>query len=291
MDWLGLSVLSEVAAGNSLAEAARRLQITPMSATRLLSALEKELGVRLVHRTTRAVALTAEGQAFLPHAKALLDMYAAAHASVRPASEGASGLLRLSTSIAFGRKVVAPFLVTFMRDNPAVKVDLLMSDTLVDIIHEGLDLAIRIADLADSSSLTARRLAPNPRALLASAEYLERNGTPTTLDDLREHDCLTISHTTHWSFKTAEGLSRTKVNGRFSANSIEGLLQACIGGLGIANLSAWFVQDELRSGLLKNVVLVDGAPEQLGVWAVYPTSRMVPAKVRLFIDALGSHLR
>lgn len=291
MDWLGLSVLSEVAAGHSLAEAARRLQITPMSATRLLSALEKELGVRLVHRTTRAVALTAEGQVFLPHAKALLEMRAAAHASVRPASRGASGLLRLSTSIAFGRKIVAPFLVTFMRDNPAVKVDLLMTDTLVDVIQEGLDLAVRIADLTDSSSLTARRLAANPRALLASAEYLERNGTPRTLDDLRKHDCLTISHTTHWSFKTVGGLSRTKVSGRFSANSIEGLLQACIGGLGIANLSAWFVQDELRSGLLKNVDLVDGAPEQLGVWAVYPTSRMVPAKVRLFIDALGSHLR
>jgi DNA-binding transcriptional LysR family regulator len=218
-------------------------------------------------------------------------MYAAARASVRPASDGASGLLRLSTSIAFGRKVIGPFLVKFMRDNPAVKVDLLMTDALVDIIQEGLDLAIRIADLSDSSSLAARRLAANPRALLASSEYLERNGTPRTLDDLRQHDCLTISQTTHWSFRTAGGLSRTKVSGRFSANSIEGLLQACIGGLGIANLSAWFVQDELRSGSLKNIVLADGEPDQLGVWAVYPKSRMVPPKVRLFIDALGLHLR
>lgn len=290
MDVLALSVLVEIAGGSSLAKTARLLRIAPMSVSRRLAALEKELGVRLVHRTTRALALTDEGQVFLPHAKALLDEHAAAYASVRPSGKGAVGLLRLTTSVAFGRKVVAPIIVDFMRDNPAVKVDLLMTDHLVDIVADGVDLAVRIANLKDSS-LIARRLSDNPRLLIASPAYLDRHGTPTTLDDLTKHECVVISGTTHWSFTSEGRLHHAKIDGRFSANSIEGLLQACIGSLGIANLSAWFVQDEIRSGAVRCIRLVDAEPEELGVWAVYPSSRMVPAKVRLFIEALELRLR
>jgi len=289
MDFLALSVLAETAAAGSLAGAARRLRITPMAATRSLTGLEQELGVRLIHRTTRALALTDEGQAFLPHAQALLEEQAAAYASVKPSIEGASGLLRLTASVAFGRKVVAPVIVDFMRDNPRVSVDLLMTDRVVDIVPAGIDLAVRIAKLTDSS-LVARELADNPRGLFASADYFERNGRPEKLADLRRHSCLAITGTTHWSFRTSDRLVNTKIDGRFSANSIEGLLQICMGGLGLANLSAWFVKDELFSGSLQEVVLADADPEPLSVWAVYPTRRMVPAKVRLFIDALAVSL-
>lgn len=290
MDFLALSILTEVAGGSSLSKAARTLRITPMAVTRQLSALEKELGVRLVHRTTRALALTPEGQSFLPHARVLLEERASAYASVRPVTEGGFGLLRLTSSAAFGRKIIAPMIPDFMRANPALKVDLMMTDGLVDLVTEGLDLAIRIAKLNDSS-LVARRLADNPRVLLAAPDYLEQHGTPATLTDLARHECLATSGTTHWSFRTPEHLTTTRIEGRFSASSIEGLLQACIGGLGIANLSLWFVRDEITAGRVKVIELQDAIPEPLDVWAVYPSSRMVPSKVRLFIDALAARLK
>lgn len=290
MDWLALSVFTEIAAGKSLAKAARHLKIAPMSATRRLSALEKELGVRLVHRTTRAIALTPEGQAFLPHAHALLEERVAAYASIKPTGDAASGVLRLTTSVAFGRKIATPLIAEFLGDNPALKIELLMTDDLVDIVKEGLDLAVRIANLADSS-LTARRLADSPRMLLASPEYLNRRGRPRKLEDLSAHDCLPITSATHWPFRTGGKTRQVRVEGRFSANSIEGLLQACVGGLGIANLSSWFVQDEVRRGSLQRIDLADATPEELGVWALYPTKHLLPAKTRLFIDALAARLR
>jgi DNA-binding transcriptional LysR family regulator len=290
VDWTGLSVFVEIAAGKSLAKAAQQLKISPMAATRRLSTLENELGVRLVHRSTRALALTPEGQSLLGHARALLEQHAAAHASVREADSGACGLLRVTTSIAFGRKVAAPLIVDFMRAHPAVKVDLLMSDSLVDLVPEGIDLAVRIANLADSS-LVARRLAGNPRRLVASPDYVARHGRPQRLEDLAEHQCLAITGTTQWDFRLGNAVQRCRIDGRFSASSIEGLLQACLGGLGIANLSAWFVQDELADGRLQAVELADAVPEPLGIWAVYPSARLVPARTRLFIAALAEGLR
>jgi DNA-binding transcriptional LysR family regulator len=290
LDWLALSVFIEIAAGRSLAKAARQLKIAPMSATRRLSALEKELGVRLVNRTTRAISLTSEGQSFLPHARALLDERSAAYASIKHADKGAFGLLRVTTSVAFGRIVAAPLIVRFMRDNPSVKVDLIMTDDLVDIVKEGVDLAVRIANLSDSS-LTARRLADSPRLLLAAPEYLARYGIPRNLEDLAKHDCLPISGTTHWSFKAGGQVRQMRVDGRFTANSIEGLLQASLCGLGIANLSSWYVQEEVRKGSLQQIELEDATPEELGVWALYPTKRHLPPKTKLFIDALAARVR
>lgn len=289
MDFLTLSVFVEAAGAGSLAAAARRLRIAPMAATRHLAALEKELGVRLMHRTTRSLALTDEGQTFLPHAQAVLEEHDAALASVRRATSGASGLLRATASSAFGRKVMAPAAVEFMKANPDVRVDLLLTDSVVDIVGEGLDLAVRIAKMSDTS-LIARPLAANPRGLFASPEYLKERKPPDTLADLRSHECLAITGTTHWNFSGPDQTAAVKVSGRFTASTIEGVHQACIGGLGIALLSNWMARESLLSGALEEVRLTDAAPEMLTIWAVYPTRRMVPAKVRLFIDALSSAL-
>ena len=289
MDVLMLSVFVEAAGAGSLAAAARRLRIAPMAATRHLAALEKELGVRLMHRTTRSLALTDEGLTFLPHAQAVLEEHEAALASVRRATSGASGLLRVTASSAFGRKVLAPAAVAFMKANPDVRVDLLLTDSVVDIVGEGLDLAVRIAKMSDSS-LIARRLAANPRGLYASPDYLGRSKPPATLADLRSHECLAITGTTHWSFSASDRTATVKIGGRFTASTIEGVHQACIGGLGIALLSEWMAREGLLSGALEEVRLTDAAPEMLTIWAVYPTRRMVPAKVRLFIDALWDAL-
>lgn len=290
MDSQSLRVFIEVAAGKSLANAARGLKISSMSATRLLSSLEKDLGVRLIHRTSRALALTGSGQSFLPHARLMLEQEAAAYESVRTEASEASGVLKVTSSVAFGRKILAPLIVDLLKTHPALKVDLLMTDDVVDLVSHGLDLAVRIADLGDNR-LVARRLAANPRFLVASNEYLERHGIPRTLAELRAHQCLVISQTLNWSFKSEGSNVRCKIDGRFSANTIEGLLQACVGGLGIANLSSWFIQEEVKGGILKRILLEDAEPEELSIWAVYPTAQMVPSRVRIFIDELAGHLR
>lgn len=290
MELSDLAVFVEAVRAGSLAAASRRLGINSMAASRRLAALETELGIRLVHRTTRSLSPTVEGEAFLPHAQAMLEQQASGLAALRPTGAGVSGQLRATASAAFGRKVVAPMIAPFMRDNPELQVDLLLTDDQVDIVAQGIDVAIRIAKLRDNH-LVARRLADNPRRLCASPGYLKASGTPAVLAALSDHACLLATGTSHWTFSRNGKAVRQKVDGRFTANSIEALHQACRGGLGIAYLSSWNVEDDLRSGLLHEIRLEDAEPEPLAIWAVYPTARLVPAKVRAFVDALERMLR
>lgn len=290
MDFAALALLIETAAAGSLAEAARRLRLSPMKATRLISALEDEVGARLLHRTTRALSLTEEGLVFLPHARTLVEERAAALTSVQGAGAGPVGLLRISASLAFGRQIVAPLVVDFMRRHPDVQVDLQLTDSVVDIVAEGIDLAIRIADLRDSS-LIARRIADNPRLLVAAPAYIERCGVPAALSDLQRHECLANRSTTHWSFRAGTRSRAVKVIGRFTANSIDAIHEACRGGLGIAYLSGWDVAADLAEGTLRQISLEDAVPEPLAIWGVYASRHMVPAKVRFFIDALAERLK
>jgi DNA-binding transcriptional LysR family regulator len=292
MDTDQLDLFVQAAAAGSLSKAARRLGLTPMSASRRLAALEAALGVRLMHRTTRAVALTPEGEAFLPHAQAMLEIAAAARESVAPdGRQTIAGLLRVTAPAAFGRKVVAPLIPAFLAAYPELRVDLQLTDSVVDIVAAGFDVAVRIGRLRESS-LVARKLAPNARVLCAAPAYLERSGTPRTIDDLSRHEGLTLSGMTHWPFETAGGRKReVRVAGRFTSSSIEALHQACIGGLGLALLSIWDVVDELRSGTLVEVRLDAALPQEFAIWAVYPSSRHVPPKVRAFIGALERTLQ
>ena len=290
MNLRDVAVLVEAAKSGSLAEAARRLGIPAMAASRRLAALEAEMGSRLMHRTTVASSLTAEGQEFLPFAEAMLANEEDARAALRPPSTGATGLLRVTTSAAFGRKIVIPMIPHFMAANPDVRVDLLMSDTIIDIVGAGFDVAIRIAPLRDSG-LIARRLAANPRALYATPAYLERRGAPKLLDDLEHHQCLTFSNATHWPIVHSEGSRRVRIRGRFSANSMEGLHAACLADLGIAMLSLWDTRLEVATKALVRIDLSDGEPEPLAIWAVYPTTLLIPPKVRCFVEMLEALLR
>lgn len=284
-----VTVFVEATRTGSLAAAARKLGLVPMAASRRLAALEAELDVRLVHRTTRALALTAEGEAFLPFAEAMIEDAANARAAVRPSASGIAGLLRITASEPFGRKVVSAMLPGFLAANPDLRVDLQLTDGLVDIVAAGVDVAIRIAPLRDSS-LVARRLADSPRRLYASPGYLASAGTPRRLADLGDHQCLLFSGATHWTFVAGERTRRLRVTGRCSSNSIEALHEACLRGLGLALLAEWNVADDVATGRLVPVPLEDAEPETLGIWAVYPTAHLVPPKVRLFVEALKSHL-
>lgn len=284
-----VEVFVEAVKAGSLAGAARRLSVSAMAASRSLNNLEAELGVRLVHRTTRSLSPTSDGAVFLPHAQALLEDKNNALADLFPEGTHLSGRLRITASAGFGRKIVAHMLTRFMQQHPALQVDLLATDEQVDIVGKGIDVALRIAPLRDNR-LVAHRLCHNPRDLCASAAYLAANGYPKSFNDLAAHSCLTTSDSVHWSFEQGEQHYKQKVSGRFSANSIEAIFEACLGGLGIANLSRWYVEPAFREGKLVRIVLEDAQPESLAVWAVYPTSRLIPAKVRKFVEALEAEL-
>jgi DNA-binding transcriptional LysR family regulator len=290
MDLAALAIFVEAVQAGSIAGAARRLGIGSMAASRGLAALEQEVGARLVHRTTRSLSPTTAGEAFLPHARAMLEAQANGFAAVRPNEAGLTGMLRITASAAFGRKVVAPMIPGFMRAHPALQVELLMTDEQVDIVARGIDVAVRIAKLRDNH-LVARKLAGNPRRLVAAPAYLVVHGTPQRTAQLAAHQCLLPTNMTHWDMVHAGRRTRQRVGGAFSANSIEAIHQACLGGLGIANLSSWDVEPAIRSGALVEIELEDGVPEPLAIWAVYPTAQLVPAKVRAFIDALEGALR
>ena len=269
----------------SLTQAARRMNTTPMTVSRRLASLEEDLGVRLLHRTTRAIALTDEGEEFLPYAKTLAETEQSARNLFSPDKQGATGQLRITAPSGFGRLTIIPLLPALMAENPELKIDFQLSDNVTDIVGLGYDVAIRIAPLRDSR-LVAQRLADNPRVLCASPDYLARCGTPHMLADLHQHNCLRLSGVPQWSFMIDDHISSVSVEGRFSGSNVEGVRTLCVSGSGIAQLSAWDVQEELAAGELREIALRDAQPQLLGVWALFPTARHLPTRVTVFLNAL-----
>ncbi|WP_308429170.1 LysR family transcriptional regulator [Brucella endophytica] len=277
--------VAAVGAG-SLAEAARRLGLTPMVATRRLSSLETDLGIRLLHRTTRSLALTPEGEIFLPYAEALLETKREALTRLLSETGTAVGLLRVSASVAFGVKFIAPIIPKILENNPDMRISLDLTDSVSDLVATGTDLAIPITRLRDSS-LIAQKLADSPRVLAASPEYVARHGLPATTSDLVHHGCLPLSGITHWTFLASGGERQVRLGGHFSSSSIQGCHATCLAGGGIVLLSAWYLAEDIEAGRLISFELEDATPEPYNIWAVYPTTRLVPQKVRVFI----AHLR
>lgn len=282
-------VFTTAVAAGSLAEAGRRLGLAPMVTSRKLAALEAELGVRLLHRTTRSLALTPEGESFLPFAQALIENEAEGLARLRADTRGAYGLLRVSVSVAFGLKFVAPMIPALLADNPDLRVSLDMTDNMPDLVATGTDLAIRIARLRDSS-LIARKLADSPRVLVASPTYLAQRGMPERLEDLSQHDCLPLRGATHWTF-LADGEERhVRLHARFTSSNIEACHATSVAGGGIALLAWWNVAEDVRDGRLVPIHIGGAEPEPLAISAVYPTTRMLLPKVRVFIATLEAKL-
>jgi DNA-binding transcriptional LysR family regulator len=289
METRSVAVLVEAVARGSLSAAARELGLSPMAATRRLASLEQDLGVRLLHRTTRSLALTPEGEAFLPFARAMVEAESAARARLRTAAAGAEGLLRVTAPAAFGRKRIAPLVPALLRANPGLRVELDLNDAVVDIVAAGVDVAIRIAPLSENG-LVARRLARSPRVLCAAPGYLSGRPPPCAIGDLTQHECLTLVRSPEWAFVVGDRKRHVRVVGRFAATSMDALTEACVGGAGLALISRWNVRDELRDGRLTEVTLADGHPEALSIWAVYPTARQVLPKLRVFVASLEAAL-
>lgn len=278
-----------VASAGSLSAAGRQLDIGPMQVSRRIHVLEEELGVRLLHRTTRAVSLTAEGERFLPYARSMTEAEESARAALRPATAAASGVLRLTAPSVFGQAIVMPLLPALFVQHPQLRIDLDLSDRVVDIVGDGFDLALRVATLGDSE-LIARRLAGNPRILCASPHYLARHGVPSTVADLSAHACIALHAVPRWPVVVDGVLQRVSVAPRITTSNVDAARTAALQGLGLTMLTYWDVYRQLRDGELVSVVLDDAAMEDLSVWAVTPTRRFVPARVTIFLDALSREL-
>jgi DNA-binding transcriptional LysR family regulator len=289
MDLADVALFCAIVETGSLSAAGRRSGRSPMAVSRRLAALEAELGVRLVHRTTRAAALTADGETFLPLARAMIEAREAAAAAFREQQGSLSGVLRVTAPNRIGRAFVVPLAVRLMADNPALRVDLTFSDRIVDIAASGIDVALRVATL-QASDLIAVRLADNPRVLCASPRYLAAHGRPARLAEIDAHACLTLHAMEAWPFSWAGRPLAKRVGGRLAANSVDAVREACLAGAGLALLTYWDVARDLAEGRLVAVSLADADPERLAIWAVLPTRQHMPARVRRFLDALKAAL-
>lgn len=279
-----------VAHTRSLTQAARRLDTTPMTVSRRLMALEDDLGVRLLHRTTRAVSLTPEGEEFLPYARSLEDAERGARGLFAAESTGAVGQLRVTASAGFGRRTLLPLMPALMAENPDLTIELNLSDDITDIVGQGFDVAIRIAPLRDSR-LVARKLDDNPRHLCASPAYIAQHGMPHMLADLSQHSCLRLTNVAHWTFMVDGQPTRLTVSGPFSSSSVEGVREMGKAGMGLMQLTEWDIKEELASGELVSITLSDAQPAMLAVWAVFPTHHHLPARVNVFLHKLKTAMQ
>ncbi|MBU3738451.1 MAG: LysR family transcriptional regulator [Rhodoferax sp.] len=291
-----LETFVAVAARGSLTAAALAEGVAPAIIGRRLDALEQRLGVKLLVRTTRRIALTHEGSAFLEDCQRLLADWASAEASVSAGGVRATGHLRLTAPAGFGRRHVAPLVPRFRELHPEVSLSLNLSDRIVDLAAEAVDCAVRVGDLPDSS-LVSVRLADNRRLCVATPDYLRRHGRPQHPQDLSRFDCLTLSsdasQTRGWAFRvpTAGGgstLIHLRPEGPLDCSDGQVLHDWCLRGLGLAWRSLWEVEAEVADGTLEAVLEEFAAPPN-GIYAVFPQAKHLPLRVRLWIDFLKHH--
>ena len=272
----------------SLTAAAKAEGVAPAVIGRRIGALEERLGVKLLLRTTRKLTLTHEGSAFLEDCQRVLADLGHAEASVSAGGVKASGHLRVTAPAGFGRRHVAPLVPEFLAHHPEVSLSLNLSDRVVDIVNEGVDCAVRVGDLPDSS-LVSVRLADNRRLCVAAPAYLQRAGVPATPAELSRHACLTLSseasQSRGWAFVVDGQLTHQRPSGALDCSDGQVLHAWCLRGMGIAWRSTWEVEQDVAAGRL-HVVLADHAAPPNGIYAVFAQRKHLALRVRLWIDFL-----
>jgi DNA-binding transcriptional LysR family regulator len=288
-----LSFFTLIVRQGSLTAAAQEMGLTPPSASKRLAALEARLGVRLLNRTTRRISLTPEGEMYLTDGARVLAELDALERAVSGAKAMPRGLLKVSATLGFGRKHIAPALSQFARDFPAVEVRLHLTDRPVNLVEQAFDLAIRIGELPDAR-LTARKLAANQRLLCAAPAYLKRAGVPTHPRELPQHSCIVIRESDEpfgtWHLRNGSRQETVKVRGALSSNDGDSALTWALAGHGILLRSEWDVAPYLRSGRLRQV-LADWALPAADIYLVYPSKAHLSAKTRALVDFLCSWFR
>jgi len=282
-----ISTFVEVVTKGSLSAAARAQGIAPAMIGRRLDALEERLGVKLLQRTTRKIALTNEGASFLEDCQRILAELQDAEASVSDRNARATGHLAISAPAGFGRQHVAPLMPSFLAEHQDVTLTLNLSDRVVDLIGEGIDVAIRIAALSDSN-LIGVKLANNERVVVASPTYVKRYGMPAVLDDLSKHNCLALSSEGSqrgWTFRQNGKNVTLKVSGNMVCNDGAVLHDWALTGKGLAWRSMWEVGAEIESGKLVTVLDEFAAPGN-DIYAVFAQRRHLPLRIRALVDFL-----
>lgn len=277
----------QVAEAKSFTAAAERLALSRSAVGKSIVRLEDRLGVRLLQRTTRSVSLTSEGAVFHERCTRILADLDEAEMSMLSHSQAPRGRLRLELPVSFGRLHVLPIVNQFMSKWPEISINVSFSDRFVDLIDEGIDLAIRLGG-SDDSRLMTRLLAPHHLVTCASPAYLENYGVPRNIDELASHSCLAFVHGGRpgdWRFNVDGQIRTVAVNGRFTSTNAEALRDATLAGYGIARLATFLISDHLRSTQLLPI-LNEYSTDGPAVRAVYPSSRHLSPKVRSFIDEL-----
>jgi DNA-binding transcriptional LysR family regulator len=275
----------------SFSAVAREQDTTQPTISKQIAALEEYLDVQLLVRSTRTLSLTDEGARFYEQCQRVLEAVAEAESSVGQRQKPV-GVLRVSCPVAFGQVQIMPRLSAFLDRYPDLKIDLMMTDSFVDLIEEGVDLTIRIGNVQDTS-LVKHQIGITQRVTIGHQSYFDRAGEPQTPEDLVQHNCIIYTRLTtgnEWYFDSSQGAIQVAVSGNFRTNSSVAIREAVCAGLGIAVSPVWLFSDAIQSGSLK-VILTSYQPVALPIYVVYRRGRFMSAKVRYFIDFLSHEFR
>ena len=297
MEFINLAMIdhaSEMAAfvrvvdSKGFSAAAAGLGLTPSAVSKLVTRLETRLGVRLLQRTTRALHLTEEGEVFYAAARRIVGEIETLEEQITGHSGTPQGLLRVTTSLAFASHQLAPVLSEFLARHPLVQLDLLPTDRVIDMVEEGIDIAIRIGRLADTSFM-ARKIGEDKRLICAAPSYLARHGTPRRPEELARHNCIVSrerAHLNRWPFKIDGQVGEVEVGGRVTISEGEMQMQLALQGIGIARLTRLTLARAIRDGALVPLLDDFSADEPVPIHAVYPHRRHLAAKVPAFVNFL-----
>lgn len=284
-----LEVFVQVVESGNFAKAAAELELNPSAISRRIGNLEDHLGVRLFNRTTRSLSLTEVGKRYLDRCLSILAEIEEAEHEARQQSEAPQGTLQVSCSTYLAHRHLLSQVPKFLDQYPQLMIRLLLTDDVVNIVNDGIDVAIRVGELADSA-LSSRRLLCDRRIICAAPAYLERYGIPKTPDDLAHHNCLALNayKTTlnQWRFRDQSGLREISVNGNFTVNNGEAFYESVLAGLGIGRVTQFLASPAIQAGQLVHLLQEYECENEVGIYAVFPSDRYLLPKVRVFVEFL-----
>ncbi|MBW4935006.1 LysR substrate-binding domain-containing protein [Marinobacter sp. F4206] len=285
--WEGVNEFVAVAETESFTQAARKLGVSIAQVSRQVSALESRLATKLFYRTTRRVSVTEAGQIYYQHCRQVLDALEDAERSLTDLQQVPKGKLRITAPVTYGETAIAPRINDFVLRYPELEVEMKLTNQMLDLVAEGFDLAIRLGKLEDSSMM-AKRLASRSLNVCAAPGYLSAHGTPHSLSELDQHNCLQ-GNLDYWRFQDRGKPRNVRINGTIKCDSGRALLDAALKGIGIVQLPDYYVQQALDDGELIPL-LTHYREDDDGIWAVYPHNRHLSPKVRMLLDFLAESL-
>ena len=286
-----MEMFVETVEQGSFAAAGRSLEVGASAVSKQVSRLENDLGVRLLQRTTRSLSLTTEGEYYFEECYEILKQVDAARDTVTALADETRGTLRISAPPTFGQLQLSEILRDFRDAYPSMRVEVLLTDEMLDVVSDSFDVAIREGN-PDDSSLIGRRLADNTYRVCAAPSYLERAGRPSPPPELAAHECITsLSHEPlrNWTFEKGDSTETVDVSGPIATNLFTLMLDAALDGQGIVRLPAYAVEKHLESGELVSL-FDDRVPDHGGIWALYPSRQLVPKRIERFLDFLESRV-